>query len=621
MSSFTEKGYAMCGMLGELIQQLRRNDAAFGDLDKSVFEFTLHLIKNRLIPQSAGNLEAAPMLVFWGGTNTGKSTLINSIFRKIISPAGVTAGFTRHLIAEGDQSALEDFFKFRSDWKLNFSFPESLDSKVKCSEKVIYAPTVKPDLSCGKNSISETADSTHNQIFLDTPDVDSANDNCLGQANLALEFADIAVWVTTAQKYNDQSGVVFLEKAMALGIPRIDVFNQSVPRHSEAVEDMRKTYDQRWPHNERYFYVIDECPIRDELLPEVAVENLCEKIQSLSANISERRIKSGEYALKICREKLSEGLKCYSERRQSCERLNTYIKNHLEEDLFRPVHDLPGHEMRFELNSVMLRVIGPRLKSSVGDTISNGFKSASNVVSSLFSRVTGKALSDDALTAEPALERDNVDFDAGAKKIASVMHQLRERIRRKAERGTSEFASRLHDRLKIIDFPDSVTIKKELCTIYEEKRKTEIEPILSTFEGELERFCSENPNFMDTIKYAVPGVSALAAIGAVIFSVHAFALLPGISEYLLSITALPVYKKLEDALPEGFLKLAQEISGKPFIRKAKDGFSGCRRAIFRHAVEKIIQPVDSLLITGEDRETSLMLLFDELENDWRLQRV
>ncbi|MBF0547703.1 MAG: 50S ribosome-binding GTPase [Candidatus Riflebacteria bacterium] len=601
--AFIEKVDELCALLEEIIGQFKKYGTAFGDLDPTPFEFAILLFRERLAPQLSEGFDAHPVAAFWGGTNTGKSTLVNSIYREVVSPSGSTAGFTKRLIAVGNPARLNGLVGSRKSWvKLN----QLPDDSFLTPDKILFCPVVPEETT---KRVFELP------VLIDTPDIDSSNTNSGKQAYLALELADIAVWVTTSQKYKDKVGLDFLETVMNLGIPRIDVFNQTMPRHSEAIEDLRNEYDKRWPENERFFILVDECVVSNELIPEVAVEQLSEKLKTLSKDFAKRRYSAGLHALRKSAGSLLQTLEIFSERKKACEKLLTQINTLLDESLYGPLRRLPGHEMPFELQSAMLRVIGPRLRSTIGDFLSSGIGLATQVLSSFFSTVTGRK-NGNYESVDAIKERDKIDIETAVNIIDSAGHNLYEKIRNKVAKGGPSLINRLHSSLKKSELPDRKVLLEELMTLYAEKKKETVNPIISRFEENLEKFCTENPLMIETIKYAVPGISALASLAAAVFSIHSLAILPGVTEYFLGVVAVPIYRKLEDSLPEGFMNLAQNIGKEAFIKKARNEFIKSRRAIFVEAGNRVVKPIEEILATGGNTRDEIEILLRELESEW-----
>ncbi|MBF0501217.1 MAG: 50S ribosome-binding GTPase [Candidatus Riflebacteria bacterium] len=588
--------------------QILSTQGAFADLNISGFELGLTLLRGRLIPAVCANLDGPLVAVFWGGTNTGKSTLINSLVGEEVSPAGTTAGFTRHLIGgAGSPSDWDKSLQYHPSWKTR-PVSDLVQDALPSQTIFVGADSAKP---------SAHSLSTGLPLLLDTPDLDSSNPHCREQARLALELADVVVWVTTAQKYKDKAGILFLNEAMTLIMRRLDIFNQALPRHNEAMEDLRRDYDERWPDNDRTFLCIEETlPAQNCLLPETTVAALRERLKASAAETRSLRARSGRFALGKSGQRLIQSANSLRERRRICNKLSRRFRERFESTLFSHLRALPGHEAPFELQETVLRVVGPRMQSRIGDILNHGVGLASRAYDWASEHLLGFSANSSKNSTSPILLRDRQDREAARAYLEDARADLLQQSRKRSNLGGVSFARRFHEELKRLNLPKGDDLEKRLEAHLEDRRRELLIPLITRFENDLDAFCCANPELMTAMKIVVPGFSALAALAAAVVSVHSFALLPGTSEYLLAGIALPIYRSIEGKLPHNLIGWADRLSREPFIQKCREDFVKTRRAIFLETADWIVTPVENLLRLPDLREFDVAERLCDLERRW-----
>ncbi|MFZ2959581.1 MAG: GTPase [Candidatus Ozemobacteraceae bacterium] len=615
------------------LAQIRTVRGAFSDLDISGLDLGHTLLRGRLIPAVRANLEGPLVAVFWGGTNTGKSTLINSIVREEASPPATTAGFTKHLIgAGGTPETWHKALHHHPDWRIA-SRKEMVNSKPPLRTIFLDAPT---------------SPCTGLPLLLDTPDLDSSNIRCREQANLALELADMVVWVTTGQKYRDKSGIVFLNEAMSMIFKRLDVFNQALAHHSEAMEDMRRDYDGRWPGNERAFLCVEEVrtvmaggsttessknpsgntasegaasnrgsSVRTErLLPEKVVEELRGRLVAAASEGRALRARSGRFALGKAGQRLVQSATLIRNRRDACGQLALKLKERFEELLLTPLRNLPGHEAPIELQEAMVSIVGPQLKSTVGDILSRGAGFASNALAWAGEKLLGNSKNDPAQETSPALLRDRKDVTSACEHFERARTDFLQRSRERSTVDNGSFAKKIHEEVLRLDLPTGDELVRRMEAHLEEGRRGRLAPILTRFENDLEVFCRENKKLLAAMRLAIPGFSALAGASVAGISIFALAFLPGPGEYLVASVGLPVYRGIEGGLPGSFLKWADRLGREPFIRKSREAFIQTRREIFLETAEWITAPVNGLLRLPDLQDFDVAGRIEDLEHRW-----
>jgi len=602
-NSLLESAGALASWCETTLESIKTHRNQFGDLDITGIELGITFLRRRLIPHvlSGGRLPA--LVILCGGTNTGKSTLVNTIAGCIVSPSGSTASFTKRLVGTGREADLKAITGAHADFHL---VPTSELAAARPRRHAIYAdhlPNWPSDLP----------------VILDSPDIDSSDPACRQAARLGLGLADLIVWVTTQQKYKDQAGISFLDEAMQLLPRRIDVFNQYLPRHDEALEDLTHSYGERWPDHRRAVLAIPEqAPAGEGLLPATAVTELRRHLVEAASDAGIRRIESISHGLKCVGGSLAGATEIILSRQDECAAMIRDFRKQLELGLRQPLRDLPGHEAPFELQDALIRVLQPRLKTSVGDIVDSLSRTAGDTLRGAFSMLgIGKVFGNTAgkEPVDPITERDHRDMEATILLLEAARADLLDRSRAAAENGRP-LAVKFHEELRLVDWWDAPALSERLRTHFDERRKVQMQPVIDKFEHELDGFCDRNPELVQAMRAMVPGFSALAGVAAAVIAIKTAVILPGVTEYLLGGIGLPIYKRLEEWLPSNLLGMADRLSHEPFIARTYDAFSKTRRAIFLEPVEWLARPVEALLLPVDLERRDIPLLLEQIRTDW-----
>ena len=162
-------------------------------------------IDELLLPRAV-DLDSPLLVVLLGSTGSGKSSLLNTVAGRAISPSGVLRPTTR--VATGlvhpDDAERDLFPALRAEGKIH----------LRPSEGAL------PGL-----------------VVVDAPDFDSVEEDNRIMARRLLEIADLIVFVTTATRYADEVPWNVLGRARERGVPMITVINRlpSDPEDREAV--------------------------------------------------------------------------------------------------------------------------------------------------------------------------------------------------------------------------------------------------------------------------------------------------------------------------------------------------------------------------------------------------
>ncbi|WP_413450855.1 hypothetical protein AA0Y32_01890 [Georgenia phoenicis] len=184
--------------------------------------------------------EAGPAVVVLGGsTGAGKSTLVNSVVGREVSPAGVIRPTT-----------ISPVLAVRSE-----------DTWLVAEHPVTELAQVVPDDGVPAGL-----------ALLDAPDLDSVLEGNRTLANLLLETADLWLFVTTAARYGDAVPWRVLAQAQERGISVAVVLNR-VPRR--VLPEVRADLMRRMTElglGEAPLFVVEDVGPHEGLLPERVVE-------------------------------------------------------------------------------------------------------------------------------------------------------------------------------------------------------------------------------------------------------------------------------------------------------------------------------------------------------------
>ncbi len=148
------------------------------------------------------DLEAPLVAVLLGSTGAGKSSLLNGLAGRRVSPSGVTRPTTRRPVVLVAPDEVEAFLAGRVLGAM------ARDDRL----ELMVDPAAFPGVA-----------------VVDAPDLDSVEATNRETADELLQAADLVVFVTTAQRYADAVPWAFLQRAHDRGVPLAVVVNR-LPR-------------------------------------------------------------------------------------------------------------------------------------------------------------------------------------------------------------------------------------------------------------------------------------------------------------------------------------------------------------------------------------------------------
>ncbi|HEU4320143.1 MAG TPA: GTPase [Acidimicrobiia bacterium] len=211
-------------------------------------------IRTFLIPRSR-NPNLPMSVVFAGPTGSGKSTLVNSLSGRDLSPAGFLRPTTSRPLALASPSHADDYDGV---------------GDVVC------------DVVSGKAPVLEM------MTFIDTPDIDSTARQHRVIAETLIDNADVVVFVTSALRYADEVPWQVLRRAESRGAHVVYVLNRVASASSAAVGDFRSLLAAAgFPDD---LVVIPEHHLSPEAqrIPSLAVRSLKRSLATIATERAER---------------------------------------------------------------------------------------------------------------------------------------------------------------------------------------------------------------------------------------------------------------------------------------------------------------------------------------------
>lgn len=190
----------------------------------AIHQRCLGIIESKLLP---GQYTDRPLvIVISGGTNVGKSSVINWLADFQASPVSALARGTRSPVAIGNAKALA---QFESTCLSNVRTIRSHDASIAISEPE------SPQIIL----VETTHFPPYPLVIIDSPDIDSDHSGNREWAYRLLEMSDAILFVVTPEKYNDAAVIRFLEEATQLQRTLIAIFNKN--EMNESLEDFTQS--------------------------------------------------------------------------------------------------------------------------------------------------------------------------------------------------------------------------------------------------------------------------------------------------------------------------------------------------------------------------------------------
>lgn len=223
-------------------------------------------VEGHVLPR-ARSLDAPLLILLLGPTGAGKSTIMNTLAGRPVSPTGVLRPTTREvvvLVNPADAATL-----FASGGSLAELAPE-------------------------RRVVVEDASAAEGLVLLDAPDIDSVEHANRELADRLAEAADLCLFVTTATRYADRVPWEVLARLRERGLPLIAVVNRMPPDEAdrdEVLADARRLMVEAGIPAELELLSVVEGAVDSaaESLDPDAIRPIVDRIETLGASREERR--------------------------------------------------------------------------------------------------------------------------------------------------------------------------------------------------------------------------------------------------------------------------------------------------------------------------------------------
>jgi len=226
-------------------------------------------LKDYILPRLA-DIEAPLLVVVGGSTGAGKSTLVNSLVGRVISPAGVIRPTTKSPVLVTSASD-EHWF---ADGRILPGLVRTAGTADRPNQlRIVVEPSLPEGLA-----------------ILDAPDIDSIVAQNRELAAQLLDAADLWLFVTSAARYSDAVPWEFLTTAQARSAAMAVILDRVPPPAMEVVpHDLRRLMDAQGLAKTPIFTVPEAVVDADGLLPDGSVAPVRSWLAGLAADASSRR--------------------------------------------------------------------------------------------------------------------------------------------------------------------------------------------------------------------------------------------------------------------------------------------------------------------------------------------
>ena len=258
--------------LGRLATALRRRaSSAPAEERRTRAESLRRHVEDYLQPRAA-DLDAPLLVVIMGSTSSGKSSLLNALVGRKLSPSGVLRPTTRRPVAIAHRNDLTD-------------------------RLTTLAERTGIELRTGDGARAGL-------VIVDAPDFDSVEAANRERAMELLELADLVIFVTTASRYADQVPWDVLARARARGVPLLAVVNR-LPGDAADVQAVLADY---------------RALLERERIVDQAATGELELVAVAEGDVDHARDALGEHAIAPIRDALDRLVASHEERRDVAQR-------------------------------------------------------------------------------------------------------------------------------------------------------------------------------------------------------------------------------------------------------------------------------------------------------------
>jgi GTPase SAR1 family protein len=228
---------------------------------------TLAQLDDYLIPRLA-RLDAPLLVVVGGSTGAGKSTLVNSLVRDQVSPAGARRPTTRSPVLVCHPGDADWFTQAHLLPRLGRTHDVGSDGL-----RIVPTPSLAPGLA-----------------LLDAPDIDSVVESNRALAEKLLAAADLWLFVTTATRYADAVPWELLHDARRRGTAIALVLDRVPPHADEEVVSHLTEMLSEQSLDRVPLFVVPETSLTGGLLPEEVLTRLRDWLTALAHDAQARAL-------------------------------------------------------------------------------------------------------------------------------------------------------------------------------------------------------------------------------------------------------------------------------------------------------------------------------------------
>jgi len=229
----------------------------------------VHQLDDYLLPRLR-RLDAPLLTVVGGSTGAGKSTVVNSLVRAPVSPAGVLRPTTRSPVLVCHPYDLHWFSDHRVLPELARTSGAGSDQQ---TLQLVSSAAMDPGLA-----------------FLDAPDIDSVVVENRRLAGQLLAAADLWLFVTSAARYADAVPWDVLQAAQTRGTALAVLLNRVPPGAEGDIGSHLREMLQQHRLGAAPLFVVPEVTLVDGLLPEPVVAPLRSWFRQLAGDAAQRAL-------------------------------------------------------------------------------------------------------------------------------------------------------------------------------------------------------------------------------------------------------------------------------------------------------------------------------------------
>jgi hypothetical protein len=223
-------------------------------------------IDDYLLPRLR-QLDAPLLMVVGGSTGAGKSTIVNSLVGREVSPAGVLRPTTRTPVLACNPGDLHWFESARVLPELSRTTGGRAGAR---GLELVPTPALAEGVA-----------------LLDSPDIDSVAHENRALADQLLAAADTWLFVTTAARYADAVPWELLQEARERGTVVAVVLNRVPPDAGEVATHLRGMLDERGL-DDTELLVVPESRLEQGLLPAASLAPVRDWLEGLTADAQAR---------------------------------------------------------------------------------------------------------------------------------------------------------------------------------------------------------------------------------------------------------------------------------------------------------------------------------------------